>query len=466
MVLIQFKLGEDVPALDADRLRIGVNKALVQSQSTLRMESGNFAYGGYGLHMNGVASQQELDVLRGAIIAICAEAGYKGQLWVGLPQSTSYLKIRNAPYFWDGDLSVRTTSVDIINAFRASPLSDWFKPAAPARIDRESKASTSATVYLNIWDSTSGSNANALINKRVSIFGVACTISAAAANPRVPLCQNCWRWGHPTSACRSASTCPKCGGPHREHEHRRCCGLCKGNAKATPPVAPTPADDLPHLDYMGGDPNCHSHTAASLGLEYARPVNPGPTFIARADGNSRLVIDLVFVQPSEIIRAHVCRESDLQGQSDHTPLSTVIPLRLKQPKHKGQTLKPFSDEEKEFIADIIIGMSKLTGYTPTTVRELDFAANTIAEVFSSAWSKHLTEFTISAKSKEYWTGECTKALEEYRADLSVEKHKAFRSTVKAAKRKFFDARIEEISETRGSLIPNHHHQKISHSGFG
>ncbi|KAJ2912189.1 hypothetical protein MD484_g8228, partial [Candolleomyces efflorescens] len=138
MVLIQFKLGEDVPALDADRLRTGVNKALVQSQSTLRMESGDFAYGGYGLHMNGVASQQELSVLRGAIIAICVEAGYKGEPWVGLPQSTSYLKIRNAPYFRDGDLSVRTTPADIINAFRASPLSDWFKPAAPARIDPSS----------------------------------------------------------------------------------------------------------------------------------------------------------------------------------------------------------------------------------------------------------------------------------------------------------------------------------------
>ncbi|KAJ2911543.1 hypothetical protein MD484_g8870, partial [Candolleomyces efflorescens] len=204
-------------------------------------------------------------------------------------------------------------------------------------------------------------------------------------------------------------------------------------------------DDLPHLDYMGGDFNCHSPT--SLGLEYARPVNPGPTFIARADGNSRSVIDLVFVQPSEVIRAHVRRESDLQGQSDHTPLSAVIPLRLRQPKHKGRTLKPSSNEEKEFIADIITGMSELTGYTPTNVRELDFAANTIVEVFSSAWSKHSTEFTISAKSKEYWTDECTKALEEYRADLSVEKHKAFRSTVKATKRKFFDARIEEISET-------------------
>ncbi|KAJ2911570.1 hypothetical protein MD484_g8847, partial [Candolleomyces efflorescens] len=225
------------------------------------------------------------------------------------------------------------------------------------------------------------------------------------------------------------------------------------------------ADDLPHLDYMGGDFNCHSRewdddvrhhrttaislldTAATLGLEYARPTNPGPTFIARANGNSRSVIDLVFVQASETIRAHVRLEHDLQGQSDHTPLSAIIPLRHNQPKHKGRTLKPYSDEEKEFIAEIITGMSELSGYIPSNERELDFAANSIAEVFSSAWLKHSTEFTVSAKSKEYWTDECKRALEEYRADSSVEKHKAFRSTVKAAKRKFFDARIEEISGT-------------------
>ncbi|KAJ2911569.1 hypothetical protein MD484_g8846, partial [Candolleomyces efflorescens] len=106
MVLIQFKLGEDVPTLDAHQLRTGVNKALVQSQSSLRMESGDFAYGGYGLNMNGVASQQELDILRGAVINICKSAEYQGEPWVGLPQSTSYLKIRNAPYFRGSDLSV------------------------------------------------------------------------------------------------------------------------------------------------------------------------------------------------------------------------------------------------------------------------------------------------------------------------------------------------------------------------
>jgi hypothetical protein len=68
------------------------------------------------------------------------------------------------------------------------------------------------------------------------------------------------------------------------------------------------SDSLPPMDYMGRDFNCHSRewddnvphhrttlillveTPASLGLEYSRP-----TYVSRADGNIRSVIDLVTV---------------------------------------------------------------------------------------------------------------------------------------------------------------------------
>jgi hypothetical protein len=47
--------------------------------------------------------------------------------------------------------------------------------------------------------------------------------------------------------------------------------------------------------------------------------------------------------------------------------------------------------------------------------------------------------------KEYWTDECTAALEEYRLNKTVESHKAFCKAVKAAKRNFFNQRITEIA---------------------
>ncbi|KAJ2921336.1 hypothetical protein H1R20_g15754, partial [Candolleomyces eurysporus] len=142
---------------------------------------------------------------------------------------------------------VPTTPEDITRAAKASPYKQWWNLTSAPRIVPESKASTSATVFFNLWDSTTGTTGNALINKRILIFNKACTISAASANPGVPLCNNCWVWGHPTEACRSSTRCKVCAGPHRESEHRRLCGLCKGNAKAKPPVPPTPAGDAcPH----------------------------------------------------------------------------------------------------------------------------------------------------------------------------------------------------------------------------
>ncbi|RXW12052.1 hypothetical protein EST38_g13802 [Candolleomyces aberdarensis] len=117
------------------------------------------------------------------------------------------------------------------------------------------------------------------------------------------------------------------------------------------------------------------------------------------------------------------------------------------PKLKGRTLKPFSDEEKEFVADIVLDISELSGYHPTTEREVEYMTSAIADAFSAAWLKHSTEYTIGPNSKEYWTEDCTRTLEEYRRDMTVENHKAFRSAVKAAKRKFFDERIEEIATT-------------------
>ncbi|CAA7265981.1 unnamed protein product [Cyclocybe aegerita] len=79
----------------------------------------------------------------------------------------------------------------------------------------------------------------------------------------VPLCQRCWKWGHPTFACKAKQlSCTICLGPHKQKEHHQHAGCCKGNAKVKPPVLPTPRDQpCPH---KGHCVNCHKdHTANS-----------------------------------------------------------------------------------------------------------------------------------------------------------------------------------------------------------
>jgi hypothetical protein len=80
----------------------------------------------------------------------------------------------------------------------------------------------------------------ALIGRAVQFGRYVSPFRPARANPGSALCQRCWKWGHPDSACRAPQIrCPVCAGPHRKEHHRALAGCCKGNAKATPPVPPT-----------------------------------------------------------------------------------------------------------------------------------------------------------------------------------------------------------------------------------
>ncbi|CAA7269302.1 unnamed protein product [Cyclocybe aegerita] len=75
----------------------------------------------------------------------------------------------------------------------------------------------------------------------------------------------CWKWGHPTVACKAKQlSCPICSGPHEQKEHRQHAGCCKGNTKVKPPVLPTPHDQpCPH---KGRCVNCHKDRAANSAL--------------------------------------------------------------------------------------------------------------------------------------------------------------------------------------------------------
>ncbi|RXW16893.1 hypothetical protein EST38_g8968 [Candolleomyces aberdarensis] len=341
-VLVQSGSEQACPSTPFATVQREVNKALIQCDFTLQVQSIENAYGGWTLKTNGVAKPDEIDLIWGAIMNGIKDSNP----WVGLPQSTSYLKIRGVPRFSDRKGTVLTTPDDVVRAMEGSPYKQWWQLTSAPRIVPESKASTSTTVFFNIWDSTKGTNGNTLIGKRILIFNQACTISAAAANPGVPLCTNCWVWGHPSESCRSRTHCKLCGGPHNEHEHRRCCGPCKGNVKATPPIPPTPQGaGCPHLS-----------------------------------------------------RCLACRQENC-----------------------------------------VVGSGKCPFWKNRFDR--DWINAKYAEL------KHSSEYTIGPNSKEYWTDECTRALEEYRRDMSVENHKVFRSAVKTAKRKFFDERIEEIATT-------------------
>ena len=240
------------------------NKALRDSGSPLKVISVTWAYRGLSLATSAVPQPKEIDLLRGSIYESLPRAK-QDKPWVGLPQSTSYLKVLDVPYFSDANLTVRTTREEVESALRHSPLADSITLTGAPRIDRTSQHSSTGTAYFNIWDSQNGSNARRLINQSVFINGTLCRIAPAAASPGVSLCTRCWRWGHPAKFCRARLlTCPKCGGPHEESQHRHMASCCKGHPKATPPIPPTPADVLacPHTDRCPSCSGPHSATSS------------------------------------------------------------------------------------------------------------------------------------------------------------------------------------------------------------
>ena len=48
-------------------------------------------------------------------------------------------------------------------------------------------------------------------------------------------------------------------------------------------------------------------------------------------------------------------------------------------------------------------------------------------------------------SKQWWTEECSRSLDNYRTTRSLENWKKFKKVIKNTKRSFFDTKIQEVA---------------------
>ncbi|CAA7259302.1 unnamed protein product [Cyclocybe aegerita] len=235
------------------------NGYLRDGRSMLKVTSIVRAYDGLSLVTPAVASPSDLDILCNFI----RESLPTGTPFeVALPSSTSFIKILDVPYFDPKGLKITQEALE--KALHTSVHAEVFAYlSTKPRIDRNSAHSTSCTVYCNIWDSQQGTRAKKALGQPIFLAGRSCAIRPAARHTGVPLCQCCWKWGHPTVTCKAKQlSCPICSGPHEQKEHRQHAGCCKGNAKAKPPVPPTPHDQpCPH---KGRCVNCHKDHTANL----------------------------------------------------------------------------------------------------------------------------------------------------------------------------------------------------------
>ncbi|CAA7269291.1 unnamed protein product [Cyclocybe aegerita] len=237
------------------------NGYLRDGHSMLKVTSIVHTYDSLSLVTPAVASPSDLDILRNFI----HESLPTGTPFeVALLSSTSFIKILNVPYFDPKGLKITQEALE--KALRTSVHAEVFAYlSTKPRIGCNSAHSTLCTIYCNLWDSQQRTRTKKALGQPIFLAGRSCAIRPAVRHTGVPLCQRCWKWGHPTVACKAKQLfSPICSGLHEQKEHRQHAGCCKGNAKAKTPVLPTPHDQpCPH---KGHCINCHKDHTANLAL--------------------------------------------------------------------------------------------------------------------------------------------------------------------------------------------------------
>jgi len=130
---------------------------------------------------------------------------------------------------------------------------------------------------------------------------------------------------------------------------------------------------------------------------------------------------------------------------DHIPLTTTIVLDSVIEAVIRRSITRGSDAEKAFIDNLRKGVPAIVLGTLNTAADIDWVAQALADMFSSAWDKHSHKVCITKCLQPWWDNECTRFLSQYKLEKSHESWLLFWRAVKAAKHKFFDLRIDEIA---------------------
>jgi len=223
-----------------------INGLLKSIKSTLRAEFIRPITKSIVITTNTVPAPSDLSIMEKYIKSI-EGIGLNEVAVPRLPQSKSYLKIIGIPYIQPSGLAI--SSDDITNYLKNSDLFEGITMVTKPRVIKASPKSDMAIIWIDIWNSQSGSKAKTLINHSFNFGRYIATFKGTNMNPRVPQCHNCWKWGHTTFLCKAhCSKCQKCGGPHKIKNHRDFAWCCKANFKLNPP----------HLETKQGEPCPHT----------------------------------------------------------------------------------------------------------------------------------------------------------------------------------------------------------------
>jgi len=139
-----------------------------------------------------------------------------------------------------------------------------------------------------------------------------------------------------------------------------------------------------------------------------------------------------------------------QLSSDHTSLSVDIPITEEIIQTLKFTLAPKSKQETAFIHNIILNLKHLDTSNIMDTEVLEYVVNRLRSIIDQAWSKNAKKSRISKHSKQWWSDDCKRSLNNYRSSRSLDNWKKFKNSVKNAKQSFFNDKIQEVAnKSRG-----------------
>jgi len=131
-----------------------------------------------------------------------------------LSQSKSYFKIVGIPYNVNNS-NICISSNDVKHILKGSHIFNDIVLASKPHIIKVSPKSDIVIIWIDIWDTQSGTNAKKIINRHFNIGSIIATVRGANMNPGVSQCKNCWKWSYMAEVCHiQGSKYAKCNGPH------------------------------------------------------------------------------------------------------------------------------------------------------------------------------------------------------------------------------------------------------------
>ena len=185
--------------------------------------------------------------------------------------------------------------------------------------------------------------------------------------------------------------------------------------------------------------------ADSFNLALSSPTNPCPTRYSDTVGGANSIIDLMFLQygSSKLNQHSIHPDSCLA--SDHTSLTITISIADEIVSTSKLSIPQNSKQETAFVKEIIVIFKNLETSNITNKDNLENTVNYLKALIKQAWTKNAKRSRIMKHSKQWWTVECGRSLDNYRMTRSLENWKKFKKVVKNTKRSFFDTKIQEVA---------------------